>query len=136
MKKEKGLFDHYNAVAKFKPVNYWKNLSESEQKSWSTFMINRLISMNSSLTDLISITQRYTQYLDNKIVYKLYENLVPKDNKFYRYIKKSKKEKIDKKTLELISIYFECSLKESYEYLELLDKEVVKEIVDSFGINV
>lgn len=135
MKKQKGLFDHYNAVVKFKPKKYWESLDEKEKSTWSTYMINRLISMNPEMCDLISITQKYTHILDDEIVYKLYENLVPKDNRFYRYIKKRKKEKHDKKTIELICKYFECSTKETQEYLELLDNKVVKEIVDSFGLN-
>lgn len=135
MKKQKGLFDHYNAVVKFKSKNYWESLDEKEKSTWSTYMINRLISMNPETCDLVSMVQKYTHMLNNKIVYKLYENLVPKNNRFYKYIKKNKKEKYDKKTVDLICIYFECSIKEANEYLELLSNTVVKEIVDSFGLN-
>lgn len=134
MEKQPTLFDHYNALVKFKPKNYWKNLNEKEKSTWSSYMINRLISMNPDMCDVISITQKYTYNLDNEIVYKLYENLIPQNNKFYKYIK-GNKNKIDKNKLDLICKYFECSMKEATEYSQLLSDDIIKEIVNSFGIN-
>ena len=129
MKKQSTLFDHYNAVVKFKPIGYWDKLDDKDRSTWSTYMINRLISMNPDMCDLINITQKYTHSLDNNLVYKLYENLIPKNNRFYRYIK-GNKTKIDKNKIELLCKYFECSSKEVIEYLELLPDKIVKEMTN------
>ena len=118
---------------KIQSKNYWSTLSEEERKTWSTFMINRYLSMDYNLIEIVDIFQKYTPQLSNEMVYRLYAGIVPKSNKFLRYIKRDSKDKIDKDNIEKISIYYGCSLSEAEQYCEILTKEEIKQITKMFG---
>jgi len=133
MRKQKTLFDHINQITKYKNKNYWKSLDEVDKKTWSTYMINRFISMDLDWCTIISYTQKYN--LSPKIYYTLLLNMIPKSNKFLRYIKKSKKETYTAIELELLSKYFECSRTEINSYCEILSKNQIKEIIKLYGNN-
>jgi hypothetical protein len=59
MDKQKGLFDHFRQITFDKKSNYWQSLSEEEQKQYSIYMINRLLSMNIDYIELVDDIQYY-----------------------------------------------------------------------------
>ena len=133
MKKAKGLFDHINQITKYKKTGYWENLDEVDKKSWSTYMVNRFLSMNREWCSVISDIQKYN--LTPKTYYTLLNNLIPRSNIFLRYIKKNKEFDISENTIEVIAKFFECSKKEAYDYINILNKEQINEIIKSYGVN-
>jgi len=70
--KSKGLFDHLNQVTQIQNKNYWKNLTESDKKTWSNYMINRFLSMKMEWTDFVNEVQKLK--LDSRMLYLVYYN--------------------------------------------------------------
>lgn len=121
MKKEKvtkvSIFDLLKFItANKKPYTL---LSAEEKKEWSTYMVNRFLSMNIDLIEVINDLQKYTMYMDNKDVYRLYLEILPSTSIFFKYIKKSKEGKYNKELVEVIRNYFLCSSIEAIEYIDL-----------------
>ena len=77
----------------------WESFSESEQKTFNTFIINRFLSMRPEWTDMVNELQIYTMGIPLKSgdVYKLYCDIFPKESRpaFIRYIKGKKEKKYD-----------------------------------------
>ena len=116
--KPKSLFDHLNSITNDKTK--WEDLSESDRKSFSPYLINRFLSMNSDLIELVDEFQKYTiGTLAPREVYKFYCDLLPKKKMFFKYVKGSKEEKYNDKLIEYISRYYECSHQEAIEYLDI-----------------
>lgn len=135
--KPKTLFDHLKAITQrdYDP-NYWKNLSESDKKTFSSYMIHRFISMNYDWTEIANIFQRYSYGLSDELVYKLYATTIPKGNIFLRYIKGKNEVKYDKDLVDIICRYFEISKREAYDYIEIFSNnpEQLIEILEMYGI--
>ena len=129
----KTFFDHLNQVIKDKKPNYWKSLSEADKKTWNTFMMNRYLSMSPEFIGIVDLLQKYNHTLSDEMAYNLYAFYIPKSNKFLRYIKKDKSDN-NKELIGYISEYYECSLKEAKDYLDILTKEQLYIILDQFGL--
>lgn len=117
--KSKSLFDHLNGITSLKTK--WENLSEADRKTFSVYMVNRFLSMNSGLTELVDDLQKYTiNVLSPREVYKLYSDLLPKEKMFFKYVKGDKEEKYPDKLVDLVSKYYECSNIEAIEYIDIM----------------
>lgn len=69
-----------------------------------------------------------------KDVYKLYLDVLPKKKSFDKYIKGKGSDKYNDKVLQYLSKYFEVSEREVKDYLEILSKDEVIEIIQKFGV--
>lgn len=123
------IFDHFNNVT-YNKVE-WSKLSEINRKSFSSFMMNRLLSMNTDYIEIVNELQKYTVgLLPAEVVYTLYIDLIPKKKQFNKYIKANKETKFNSDLVELLSKYFCISLKEASEYLDLLLPDRRNTVVD------
>jgi|TARA_B100000029_G_scaffold356183_1_gene349012 hypothetical protein len=129
--KAKSLFDHLNQITKVQNQLYWDNLTESDKKSWSNYMINRFLSMKMEWTDFVNEIQKLK--LDSHMLYVVYSNVLPKSKQFLRYIKGKNQTNYNKQVIKKVSEYFEISQSESEDYLNLLSKEQIKELVSLYG---
>jgi hypothetical protein len=134
----KSLFDHLNAVYADQSLDYWNKLDESDRKSYSSYMINRFISMNSDYLPFVNEFQKYYSVINNELSYLFYSQLLPKRRQFNKYIKGSKDAKYEPWAIDLISRYFEVSLKEAEEYIGLLmlteeGKEEFRQLLTGYG---
>ncbi len=129
--KSKGLFDHLNQVTQIQNKNYWKNLTESDKKTWSNYMINRFLSMKMEWTDFVNEIQKLK--LDSRMLYLVYSNTLPKGRQFLKYIKNKKQTIYNTQVVQKVSEYFEISQSESEDYLNLLSKEQIRELVSKYG---
>lgn len=105
--------------------------SEGEWKLFSDFFISKSLSMNSKLLELVNYIQGLN-ISDKKQLYTIYCEFVPRDNKYYPYLKKS----AIKENTELIDIlkgYYELSAREMKDALPLLDKDVIESILVDYG---
>ncbi len=127
------IFDWLNQITYNKKE--WDTFSEEDHKSFSTFIINRFLSMNKEWIEIVNMLQQYTIGMESKDVYNLYKNLIPKEKKFLRYIKGKKDKKYNKDLIKILCDYFECSKLQVSEYIDLLPKHELKSVLRLYGIN-
>ena len=113
----------------------WDSFSESDQKSFNTFIINRFLSMNKDWIEIVNMLQQYTIGMESKDVYTLYMNLIPKGKQFLKYIKGKKDKKHNKELINILCDYFECSKLEVIQYMDFLSKEQLKNTLTMYGKN-
>jgi DNA polymerase III gamma/tau subunit len=94
--------------------------------------------MKMDYVDVVNEIQRYN--LKPKDLYKLYTNVLPKKKEWLRYVKGKKKMKHEKWLLEIVAKYYESSLKEAHEYLEVFyateqNKANLKTILQKYGVD-
>ena len=129
--KPKGLFDHINHITSNQTKDYWNTLTESDKKTWSNYMINRFLSMKMEWTDFVNEIQKLK--LAPHQLYLVYSNVLPKGKQYLKYIKKKKQTIYNTQVIQKISEYFEISQSESEDYLNLLSKEQIRELVSLYG---
>ena len=132
--KPKGLFDHIKQITNVQNPKYWDNITESDKKTCSNYMIHRFISMKTDWIEVANEIQKYWE-LKPKTVYQFYTDILPKGKTFLRYTKSKKKSKVEKWAMEHLVDYFQCSTREVEEYLELLTKEQVTSIIMKYGVD-
>ena len=129
--KPKGLFDHLNHITSNQSKDYWNTLTETEKKQWSNYMINRFLSMKMEWTDFVNEIQKLK--LAPRQLYLVYSNVLPKGKQYLKYIKKKKQTIYNTQVIQKVSEYFEISKSESEDYLNLLSKEQIRELVSKYG---
>ena len=131
--KAKSIFQHLSGIKEKKES--WTSLSDMDKKSFSPFIINRWLSMNMDLLPIVNILQKYTiGFLSARDVYKVYLDFLPKQKTFDKYIKGSKSSKYNKDVLEYLSKWYGVSQREVTDYLEILSKDDVINILTKYGL--
>jgi hypothetical protein len=90
--------------------------------------------MNPNYLGIVNMVQNFTglnQILSPKEVFKLYYNLLPNKFRFYKWIKGEKSKK-DKEKAEYLAMHFKISIREAYDYLDILDKKTIKLIIKGY----
>ena len=127
------IFDWVNQILVHKKP--WDSFTVEEQKKFSPFIINRFLSMDKELIEIVNMFQPYAiGTLEPKDVYEFYRNLFPKGKRYNKYIKGKRDKKYDKELLELVSKHFEVSNNESKSYIDLLSKKDIKELYKKYGV--
>ena len=112
----------------------WENFDESEQKTFSPFIVNRWLSMDNDFLKIVNFFQKYSiGLLEPKDTYKWYCDVLPKGKRFNKYIKGKKDKKYEPELIKILVNYFNCSKLHVMEYLELISKEELKFILESYG---
>ena len=112
----------------------WEDFNDEEKKSFNVFIINKTLSFNPNYLGIVNMVQNYTglnQILSQKEVFNLYFNLLPTKFKFYRWIKGEKTKK-EKEKAEYLAMHFKVSTREAYDYLKILDKKTVNQIIKNY----
>ena len=113
----------------------WKDLNEEEQKSWNTFIINRALSFNSNYLDVVNNIQPYTSgQLTPAEIFKYYQDMLPTNFRFKKWIKGKKDKPYKPELLALLSGHFECSCKQSEDYLNVMKKKDIKLLLNNIGL--
>ena len=114
---------------------HWNEFTEDEQKKFSPFIINLWLSMDKDFIEIVNIFQKYAIWtLEPRDVYKWYCDILPRGKRFNKYIKGKRDKKYDKEMINIISNLFEVSIQETKTYIDLLDKEEIKEIYKMYGV--
>ncbi|MBT4208101.1 hypothetical protein HOE22_07140 [Candidatus Woesearchaeota archaeon] len=129
--KLKSLFDHINHITSKQTKGYWDSLNDREKKQWSNYMINRFLSMKMEWTDFVNEIQKLK--LDSYQLYVVYSSILPKGKQYLKYIKKKKGTIYSKQVIQTFSEYFQISQSESEDYLNLLSKKQIRELVSKYG---
>jgi hypothetical protein len=130
--KSASLFDMIGGVTDKKLK--WETWSESDRKVFSTFMVNRFLSMNLELVEIINEFQKYTLgNLTERDAYRLYHDLLPKRKFYSKYIKGSKEDKYDNDLVQQIAEHYQVSRLEAVEYIDLMPRDTVEHIISLYG---
>ena len=114
----------------------WDSFDESDHKAFSPFIINRWLSMDEEFIEVVNYFQKYAiGTLEPREVYKWYSDFLPKGKRYNKYIKSKNKKKYDPVLVDIICKHFECSKQLVGEYLELIHKEELKQILEMYGLN-
>ena len=137
--KRKSLFDHVKAIRQVKDPNYYNNLSEDDRKTFSHFMILRALSMDAAIVEEVAQLYQLFDKIPSPQFYQLLIALVPKDFRFYPWVK-TKKMTHNKELLGYVAQRFKVSKFEANDYINLLlrTEEGQGELVNicrSFGLN-
>jgi len=137
MKKAATIFEHLAHITNRKKD--WNSLSDQDQKSFVPYLINRWLSMNPDLIEVVNMFQQYTiGPLDKKHVYQLYHDILPA-NKFYmKYTKSKKVAKYNAELVEFISRTHMISKHEATDHIDLLmssvrGKEFLNRFIAQYG---
>tara|TARA_Y100000356_G_scaffold123368_1_gene118315 strand:- start:424 stop:843 length:420 start_codon:yes stop_codon:yes gene_type:complete len=119
-----------------KHINQYKTPVEKfTDKDWDVFnsyMIHRFLSMNRDFLEIVNFVQDYPPQ-EKKSIYSIYREYIPKNNKWNKYIKSTKKQP-NNDLVQIISDYYVCSKKEAKEYLNILDNQSVVSILNQLGV--
>jgi len=130
-KQIKDIWGWLNEITLYKTP--MENISDDSWDYWNSYMIHRFLSMNINYVELVNYTQ--TIPYDNKQqTYQVYREMIPKSKTYLKYIK-SKNKKNNPQLIEYISKYFECSLYESDENINILNKTTITEILNKMGVD-
>ena len=110
----------------------WNSFSESDQKKFSPFMVNRYLSMGSDYLQIVNYMQKYWMVTPHKSLYQFYCNLLPKKKTFLRYMN-GKQQKTNQLVIPFITEYFDVSKHEASEYYNLMSKEELILLIKKFG---
>ena len=125
-------FDHIKNLHTKK--RHWEDFNDEEKKSFNVFIINKGLSMNPGYLGIVNMVQNFTglnQVISPKEVFDIYFNLLPNKFKFYKWIKGTKTKK-DKEKAEYLAMHFKVSIREAYDYLQILDRKTIKSIIKNY----
>jgi len=112
----------------------WENFDESEHKTFSPFIVNRWLSMDDDFLEIVNFFQKYSiGLLKPKDTYKWYCDVLPKGKRFNRYIKGKKQVKYETELVEIMCRHYETSKQECIEYIGMLSKNALREILELYG---
>ena len=128
------IYDWINQILVKK--THWNEFTEDEQKKFSPFIINRWLSMDKDFLEIVNYFQKYSiGTLEPREVYKWYCDMLPKGKRFNKYIKGKKDKKYNTELIDIMVMYFECSKSQVKDYLDLIAKDELMEVLEKYGMN-
>ena len=128
------IFNWINEILVSK--KHWNDFTEDEQKKFSPFIINRWLSMDKDFLEIVNYFQKYSiGTLEPREVYKWYCDMLPRGKRFNKYIKGKKDKKYNTELIDIMVMHFECSKSQVKDYLELIHKDELIEILEKYGMN-
>lgn len=130
-KQIKDLWGWLNEITLYKtPI---ENISEESWDKWNSYVVNRYVSMDIRYIELANYIQ--TIPYDNKHqLYQIYREMIPKSKVFLKYLK-SKTKKKSATLIEYVAKYFECSLGEAEEYIDILRNHGTRKVLYDMGMD-
>jgi len=110
-----------------------EEISEESWNVWNSWLVNKYLSMDIRYIELVNYIQ--TLPYDNKQqIYLIYREMIPKAKTFLKYIK-SRTKKQPATLVEYVAKYFECSLGEAEEYIDILREHGVRRVLYDMGLD-
>lgn len=110
-----------------------QSFSQESWDKWNSYMIHRYLSMNISYIDIVNYVQKINPQ-NKQQIYTIYREMIPKKKLWLKYIKNENKKNL-KQIPEYLAEYFNCSLGEAENYIDILRKHGVKGILWEMGLN-
>jgi hypothetical protein len=127
----KSIFDLLSDVTYTKVK--WDDQTEHDQKQFSPYMINRFLSMDFHLIDLVNHIQQYSPVLGNEMTYNVYLDLLPKRKVFNKYIG-NKSEKKQQKLITFLCKEYDLNEDEAEQILARADKQTIIAELTRYGL--
>ena len=128
------IFNWINEILVSK--KHWNEFTKDEQKKFSPFIINRWLSMDKDFLEIVNYFQKYSiGTLEPREVYKWYCDMLPRGKRFNKYIKGKKDKKYNTELIDIMVTHFECSKSQVKDYLDLIAKDELIEILEKYGMN-
>lgn len=126
----RNVFDWVKEInTKKSPVDSFSN---KDWDQWNSYVVHRVLSMNPDYLSLVNEVQKLPP-TDKKQIYSIYREYIPKNNKWSKYVKSTKKPR-NKELIEYLVNYFQLSSREVIDYLNILSKNDVILILSQLGI--
>lgn len=129
--KEFSIFDWLKCIIDTKPK--WESFTPEQHKLFNNYMVNKFLSMNPNYIEIVNYVQGIPNLTSEKL-YKIYSDLIPQNKRTYSPFIKAKSEKMSD-VVEYISKYYNCSLREANDYLELFNSDEIKTILTAQGLD-
>ncbi len=129
-KKSTALFDVISDIKLHKTGTLLDVEGSEHESAYNNFIAMRFLSMNEGLCPLVNSVNHLQDVFDKKDMYKLLIELIPETNSFDGFIR-ANTTRADYE--EEIAQYYECSLKEAREYVDIMGLEWAEQIHKSFG---
>ena len=110
----------------------WEDLNEDEQKTYNKFIINRALGFNNNMLDIVNRLQGYD--VTPKESFKYYQSMTDNKFRFNKWIKGNKEKSFNSELLLKIAGYLECSKNQASEYLNILSKKEIKNLLKYIGL--
>ena len=117
--KKKTLFDHINHIREKKTENYFDTLTDEDKKTFANYMVNRFLSMDMNLIEVIDELQKHAVGLKPKDYYRVLREVVPQGRAFHKYIKSTNDGKHNVELVNLVASHYEVSKLHAEEYIDL-----------------
>lgn len=135
----KTIFEFISDV--FEKKTPWNSLSESDRKSYNSYMMNRWISMNPDYVDFINMIQPYTiGVLTPRESYKLLQGVLPDKKFFVKYVKAdgTNLKGFNDNLIEFVAKVMKWSEYQTVNYLNFILKmenglECIKDFISTYG---
>jgi type I restriction-modification system DNA methylase subunit len=124
------IFDWLKAINNTKPPV--ESFTSKDWEVWNSYMIHRFISMNPDYIEIVNYVQDLPPQ-EKRIIYNVYKEFIPKNNKWNKYIKSKTKEP-NKELIDHLRDYLKCSSKEAKEAITLLDNTKISRILSNRGL--
>ena len=136
--KAKSLFDHIDAIYTNKTPDYYRELSDTDKKSFNGYMITRGVSMNLNFVNIANIPNFYWGQLQSEQLYRFYSDMLPRGKQYNKWVKSNKVASYDEWVIELIAKYYECSHADAVENIHVLittqnGRDTIIQILEAFG---
>ena len=125
------LFDWLKEITGTK--KQWSSFNEEDQKQFNPYMVHRYISMYEPYIEVVNVAQLLPQN-DKEKIYKFYCSMIPKSNVWLKYVKGSRK-KTNETLLKYVSDYYTISIGEAEDYVFILKKEGLHQLLEKSGVN-
>jgi hypothetical protein len=125
------LFDWLNELTFNK--REWSSFSEDQRESFNSYMIHRYVSMYIGYVEIANVAQKLPLTEKEKI-YNIYKTMLPKKKMFLKYVKKQNKNTYED-LLQYVADYYQCSLGEAEEYIDIIRESGIRGILWEMGIN-
>ena len=126
----KNIFDWLKAINITRPPV--ESFTNKDWEVWNSYMIHRFISMNPDYIEIVNYVQDLPPQ-EKRMIYNVYKEFIPKNNKWSKYIKSKTKEP-NKELIEHLRDYLKCSSKEAKEAITLLDNTKISHILSNRGL--
>ena len=126
----KNIFDWLKAINNTKPPV--DSFTDKDWEVWNSYMIHRFLSMNPDYLEIVNYVQDFPPQ-EKRMIYSIYREFIPKNNKWSKYVK-SKVKQPNKDLTTHIKEHFQCSLKESKEYINILATPEIRRILTNRGL--
>lgn len=132
------MFHQTQDFIKMTIFDHLKNITTQKgeflgEEGWNNWMVNRYLSMDQDYCEVVNLVQKNTWRIKPEHLYNLYKDIIPQQYIYLKYIKAKKKVDYKKDEIEAIKQYFEVSEREAKEYINMLPKNELKEIMSQIN---